>query len=191
MSNRAVIIAIALAAAGLALGLFGWLARQDSAIGRLATGEMAAFTISAGGPPAPEITFRDGTGAPLTLRDFRGRVVLVNLWATWCAPCVKEMPALDRLEAELGGGGFTVLAVSLDRDGLDAINPFFERHGLAHLGRYTGETAALFRAFGVRGLPMSILIDAEGREIGRLEGAAEWDSQDAIRLIRHVKETTR
>ena len=123
-------------------------------------------------------------GEPMSLADFRGRIVLVNFWATWCGPCVAEMPSLDRLEAKLGGRDFTVITVSEDRNPA-VIAPFYEEHGLRHLKRYHDPSGALSRAFGIRGLPTTVLIDREGQEIGRIEGPAEWDSPEAKALIRH------
>jgi thiol-disulfide isomerase/thioredoxin len=118
------------------------------------------------------------------LSDFAGRVVLLNLWATWCAPCVREMPTLDRLQAELGGPDFEVVALSSDRAGAAAVEPFFRTHGLSRLGVYLDPQGEATRALGTRGLPTTVLIDREGREVGRLEGVAEWDSPEAKALIR-------
>jgi thiol-disulfide isomerase/thioredoxin len=134
--------------------------------------------------PAPEIAFNDGAGVPLTLADFRGRVVLLNFWATWCAPCVREMPSLDRLQAALGGPDFEVVALSVDRGGISQVRPFFARLGIAHLKKYLDTTSRSISAFGLIGLPVTVLIDAEGMEVGRLNGPAEWDSEAAVALIR-------
>jgi thiol-disulfide isomerase/thioredoxin len=137
-------------------------------------------------PPAeaPAISFRDAEGKELTLADFRGRVLVVNFWATWCAPCVEEMPALDRLHASLGSEGIEVAAISVDRGGLRQVAPFFEVNGLKHLPVYLDPSGASMRAFAVRGLPTTIAIDRQGRDAGRLEGAAHWDSDQAKRLLR-------
>jgi thiol-disulfide isomerase/thioredoxin len=124
-------------------------------------------------------------GMPVSLADFRGRVILLNFWATWCAPCVAEMPSLDRLEAMLGGKDFTVIALSEDLSPT-AIGPFFSEHGLTRLRRYHDPAGALARAFSLRGLPTTVLIDREGRVLGRFEGPAEWDSPEAVALIRHA-----
>jgi thiol-disulfide isomerase/thioredoxin len=146
-------------------------------------GSFADFTVNAAPSPAPEVGFTLD-GRPMSLADFRGRVVLVNFWATWCGPCVAEMPSLDRLEAELGGKDFTVLTLSEDRNPA-VIAPFYEKHGLRRLKRYHDPSGALSRAFGIRGLPTTVLIDRRGREVGRIEGPAEWDSPAALALIRH------
>lgn len=124
--------------------------------------------------PAPEIRFTDIAEKPLTLADFRGKVVLLNYWATWCAPCVEEMPSLERLQAKLAGADFTVLAISVDRQGLSIVQPFLERIGLKGLPIYLDRSGASMRAFTVRGLPTTMIIDRDGNEAGRLEGMAHW-----------------
>lgn len=134
--------------------------------------------------PAPEISFSDAAGNRLTLIDFRGRVVLLNLWATWCAPCVEEMPSLDRLQARLGGEDFQVLPLSIDREGLDAVQPFYGELGLDHLGVYLDPMGAAPRAFGAVGLPASYLIDRDGRVVAALAGAREWDTDASIAELR-------
>ena len=146
-------------------------------------GSFADFTVNAAPSPAPEVGFTLD-GKLMSLADFRGRVVLINFWATWCGPCVAEMPSLDRLEAELGGQDFTVITVSEDRNPA-VIAPFYEKHALTHLGRYHDPQGALSRAFGIRGLPTTVLIDRQGREAGRIEGPADWDSPAALALIRY------
>ena len=134
--------------------------------------------------PAPEIAFRNADGRDLTFADFRGRVLAVNFWATWCAPCVEEMPALDRLHAAVSGDRIEVVAISVDRGGLRQVAPFFAAHDLKHMPVYLDPTGASMRAFAIRGLPTTVVIDGEGREVGRLEGAAAWDSPAAQRLLR-------
>lgn len=124
--------------------------------------------------------FVDGDGRDLTLADFRGRVVLLNVWATWCAPCRKEMPTLDALQARLGGADFHVLPLSIDRAGLGPVRRFYDEIGIRHLDTYLAEDIRAMLAFAVIGLPTTLLIDRAGREIARLVGPAEWDSPDAI-----------
>jgi thiol-disulfide isomerase/thioredoxin len=133
--------------------------------------------------PTPELTFLDAQGNQLSLADFRGKVVILNLWATWCAPCRREMPSLDRLQAAHGDDGLQVLPLSLDRGEIDKIEAFYEEVGLPNLGIYHDPKAAAGRAFGAYGLPTTIVIDREGREIGRLLGPAEWDSDEALALV--------
>ena len=155
-------------------------------INPLSTGQMAAFVFRSEPQALPEIKIQDGTGRERTLSDWRGKVVLLNLWATWCLPCRKEMPALDRLQKELGSDGFEVVALSVDRKGLEASRKFLDETKVEKLALYVDPTARANTELRALGLPVTLLIDAQGREIGRLLGPAEWDSEDAIRLIRSV-----
>ncbi len=143
------------------------------------------FTLLAPPVPAPQTSFTDGSGRELSLAAFKGKVVLLNFWATWCAPCVREMPTLDRLQARLGGQGLAVVAVSEDTGGLAVVSPFFKQYSLDNLEIYLDPTGELSRSFGLKGLPTTLLIDAEGHVVGGLEGPAEWDSPDARSLIRY------
>ncbi|HJS30505.1 MAG TPA: TlpA disulfide reductase family protein [Alphaproteobacteria bacterium] len=136
-----------------------------------------------------DLVFESLDGSPRPLSSFRGKIVLLNYWATWCAPCIEEMPSLDRLQAKLGGPAFEVVAVSIDRQGQKAVEPFVERLGLKHLTILLDAKGATSRALGLRGLPTTLVIDREGRELGRLEGEAQWDSDAAEALIRHYIET--
>jgi thiol-disulfide isomerase/thioredoxin len=139
--------------------------------------------------PAPPLAFAERGGATRSLGDFRGQWLLVNLWATWCAPCVREMPSLDRLQARLGDR-IRVLAISEDRKGPEVVDPFLGTLDLKSLTIYLDPTARAQQAFGVRGLPTSFLIDRDGRLVGRLEGAADWDGPVLIMRIEHyVAET--
>lgn len=149
-------------------------------------GSMGNFLVHETPRPGPEITFRDAAGEETSLADFRGRTVLLNLWATWCAPCREEMPALDRLQARLGGPHFTVLAVSVDRGGADKVRAFFAEIGIERLGLYIDPSGEAALRAGAIGLPTTLLIGPDGRELGRLIGPAEWDSPEAIAFLRGV-----
>ena len=135
--------------------------------------------------PVPDTAFVDPQGRTRTLAEFKGRVVLLNFWATWCAPCIREMPSLSRLQAELGGEDFTVIALSEDFWGWDIINGFLAERKLSNLPVFRDTNMRVGKVFGIPGLPTSILIDRQGREVGRLAGITEWDSADAMGLIRH------
>lgn len=136
--------------------------------------------------PLADIRFQDGEGHQRTLADFRGKVVLLNVWATWCGPCRKEMPTLDRLQGALGGNDFEVVALSIDRGGLDTIRKFFGEIGVTHLATYVDTTGKAFRALAIVGLPTTVLIDRDGREVGRLVGPADWDTPDTIAFLRRL-----
>lgn len=134
----------------------------------------------------PNIRFVDGKGQAVTLRDFRGKVVLLNIWATWCPPCRAEMPTLDRLRAELGGPDFEVVALSIDagQQDLYLVQEFYLQTDIKSLGIYMDSSGKASRDLNIAGLPTSLLIDREGREIGRKIGPAEWDSPEIVKLIR-------
>lgn len=156
--------------------------------GRLVRGDIQHFRLLENPRPVPEETFRDADGRNLGLDRFRGKVVLLNFWATWCLPCRREMPALDRLQAKYGGPDFEVIALSIDREGLEKVTPFYAEIGLENLRIYLDPPGRLQRAFGIARLPTTVLIDREGREVGRLEGPAEWMAPEAQALIRHFIE---
>jgi thiol-disulfide isomerase/thioredoxin len=149
----------------------------------LSTGQMAAFVFTKTREPLSDILFLDGAGSQRSLKDWHGKVVLLNLWATWCAPCRKEMPALDRLQVALGSDQFEVVALSVDRTGLDGAKKFLDQINVQSLKLYADPAARIGSQLRVAGLPATLLLDREGREIGRLTGPAEWDSADAKRLI--------
>jgi len=134
--------------------------------------------------PLPELRFVDGEGRPLTLADFRGKVILLNIWATWCIPCLREMPTLDRLQAKLGGPRFEVVVLSIDIGGVAVVEKFYRALNLKSLGIYVDKTTRARVALGIAGIPTTLLIDRQGREIGRFAGPAEWDDTPAIEFIR-------
>ncbi len=134
--------------------------------------------------PLPELRFVDGEGRPLTLADFRGKVILLNIWATWCIPCLREMPTLDRLQAKLGGPDFEVVVLSIDIGGVAVVKKFYRALKLKALGIYVDKTTRARVALGIAGIPTTLLIDRRGREIGRYAGPAEWDDTPAIEFIR-------
>lgn len=162
--------------------------RAASAIAPLAKGQVAALNVSKTPKPAVDISFDGPASEKLSLASFRGKTVLLNLWATWCVPCRAEMPALDRLQGELGGADFEVVAVNIDTARLERRKAFLDSAGVSRLALYTDEKAGVFQtlrqAGKVIGLPTTILIDAQGCELGVMPGAAEWDSPEAVALLR-------
>ncbi|MEQ8710837.1 MAG: TlpA disulfide reductase family protein [Rhodospirillales bacterium] len=140
------------------------------------------------GPDAslPADSFTNGLGVEMQLGDFRGKVVLLNLWATWCGPCVREMPHLDKLQAMLGGATFEVIALSSDRGGVDKVEPFFRRTSVDHLEIYLDPKNRIARALGARGLPTTYLIDAEGRLLGSVAGALDWSAPEIVDWLKAI-----
>ncbi len=152
----------------------------------LAAGKFANFTFFDKPRPVPEVRFTDGEGRDLSLDRFRGKVVLLNLWATWCAPCRREMPALDRLQARLGGDDFEVLALAVDRGGAAKVKAFLDELGIERLGLYVDTSTRALRVLGAYGLPTTLLIDRAGNEVMRVIGATEWDGAEIVDLVRHL-----
>lgn len=130
-----------------------------------------------------ELSFVDTSGDRLTVAAFLGRPTLINVWATWCVPCRKEMPELDRLQGALGGERFQVVTLSIDRAGADAVLPFFEEIGIRNLKVYLDPAMSVMSTTGIVGLPTTILIDASGIEVYRWVGPRVWDSPEAIEAI--------
>ena len=154
----------------------------------LARGEVAAVNVAAEPKPLPDLIFNDPEGRPTSLSALKGRTVLLNLWATWCVPCRQEMPALDRLQGELGGPAFEVVAVNIDTRNLDKPKAWLKDAGVARLAYYADPQAKVFqdlRQIGKAvGMPTTILVDPAGCELAHLSGPAEWASEDALRLVR-------
>jgi thiol-disulfide isomerase/thioredoxin len=145
--------------------------------------KLGEFVPSEQPAPAPAVSLTDISGKTVDLSDFKGKLVLVNLWATWCEPCLREMPSLERLQSQLGDR-IAVLGVSEDRGGGKTVEPFVAKLGLKSVKIFIDPKSVVGRAFEVRGLPTSLLIDRDGRFLGRVEGAAEWDSPKIMAILR-------
>ncbi len=156
-------------------------------IAPLARGEVAALTVATTPRLLPELSFSDADARARTLAEWRGRVVLFNLWATWCVPCRKEMPALDALQARLGGRKFEVVAVNIDTRNTEKPRTWLRENAIERLAYYTDHSAKVFqelKAVGKAfGMPTTVLVDKNGCEIASLAGPAEWASDDAVQLI--------
>jgi thiol-disulfide isomerase/thioredoxin len=156
-------------------------------IAPFARGEVAAVGVVKASKPLPPLAFKDATGTEKTLADWRGRTVLLNLWATWCVPCRKEMPALDALQARLGGPDFDVVAVNIDTRDADKPKAWLKDTGIGKLGYYADSSAKVFQdlkaAGKAFGMPTTLLIDPNGCELAALAGPAEWASDDALKLV--------
>jgi thiol-disulfide isomerase/thioredoxin len=153
----------------------------------LAHGEVAALTMATAPLKLPDLAFEDGDGKPRKLSEWRGRTVLVNLWATWCVPCRKEMPALDSLQTKLGGPKFEVVAINIDTRDPEKPKNFLKEAHLTRIGNFNDQKAKVFqdlKAIGrALGMPTSVLVDGQGCEIATIAGPAEWASDDAVKLI--------
>ncbi len=154
----------------------------------LAHGEVAALTMATSPLRLPDLAFEDASGQPKKLSDWRGKTVLVNLWATWCIPCRKEMPALDGLQARLGGPNFEVVAINIDTRDPEKPKNFLKEADLTRLAYFSDKNAKVFqdlKAIGrALGMPTSVLVDPKGCEIATIAGPAEWASDDALTLIK-------
>ncbi len=149
----------------------------------LSTGAMTTFVFKKTPQPLADVSFLNADGEQVNLKDWRGKVVLLNLWATWCGPCREEMPMLDRLQKELGSDNFEVVALAVDKAGLEGAGKFFQNINVENLRIFADPTARAGTKLRAVGMPTTILIDTQGREIGRLVGPADWESGDAKRLI--------
>ncbi|MGY4567321.1 redoxin family protein [Bradyrhizobium pachyrhizi] len=157
-------------------------------IAPLAHGEVAALTMATTPLRLPDLAFEDANGQPKKLSDWRGKTVLVNLWATWCVPCRKEMPALDSLQTKLGGKDFEVVAINIDTRDPDKPKNFLKEANLTNLGYFSDQKAKVFQDLKnigkALGMPTSVLVDGQGCEIANIAGPAEWASDDAIKLVK-------
>lgn len=150
----------------------------------MAKGAMERFKLAAQPKPLPDLEIQNADDKPMKLSDFKGKVVLLNFWATWCTPCVKEMPSLDRLQAALPKDKFLIVPLSIDGPTKPKVAPFYKDQKLAHLGLYFDKGRKTMQGLGVTLLPTSILVDAQGRELGRIEGDADWDMPESIALMK-------
>lgn len=188
--------------AGIGALLYGLAALGANAEGRgldgedraalegLRKGEMEKLVLHDARAARVEVPFVDGEGNEVRLADFAGKVVVLNLWATWCPPCRTEMPSLDRLAGAMAGADLEVVALSTDRGGPERIRKFFDEIGVEHLDVYQDARMQLAREAGAVGLPVTLLLDRQGREVGRVTGDAEWDSPEAKALIGRLIELT-
>lgn len=151
-------------------------------------GEVAAVELRTRPQPAPELAFAGPDGQPMTLAALKGKTLLVNLWATWCAPCLKEMPALDTLQKEMGGLDFAVVAINIDTRNLDKPKSWLAENKVTNLPFYGDPQAATFQALRaahkVEGMPVSIIVDKSGCELGIIQGPADWASADSKALMK-------
>lgn len=138
---------------------------------------------------ATDVAFVDTAGAQHRLSAFRGRYVLLNLWATWCAPCLKELPALSKLASKMPPQRFTVIAVALPPGNIESASAYLKDHGASRLAAYFDSQTMMMRSFSLFGLPVTLLIDSQENEIGRAVGPEQWDSPDAVEYLKGITAT--
>jgi thiol-disulfide isomerase/thioredoxin len=136
--------------------------------------------------PMAAINFDDGQGRSRSLTDFKGKVVVLNIWATWCGPCRAEMPALDRLQAALGGRDFEVVPISIDRGGIDLVKKFYAEINVRNLAMYVDTSGQVVRILSAMGVPTTLVIDRAGNEVGRIVGPAEWDAPEVAEYLKPI-----
>ncbi|SEA72720.1 TlpA disulfide reductase family protein [Rubrimonas cliftonensis] len=178
LTTPVALLSLALAGAAQALS-----EAERGALEAARAGEMTKLNVGDAPKPRFETPFVDGDGAEVRFGDFAGKVVLVNFWATWCPPCLKEMPALDRLAGALEGDDFAVVAISADRGDIDKPRNWLAENDIDHLRLYHDARQALSREAAVVGMPTTLLLDRQGREVARLLGDAEWDGPEARAVI--------
>jgi thiol-disulfide isomerase/thioredoxin len=172
--------------AWLAMAAVAGLFATAPALLRRTRGEPSGPDLVLSSPPRelPDLRFADAQGAATSLAAFRGRVLLLNVWATWCPPCREEMPTLDRLQALLGGPNFEVVALSIDEGGVAVVQAFLRRTAIRHLRPYVDAFGEAAPSLGAGGIPLTLLIGRDGREIGRKRGPAAWDHPRIVEVIR-------
>lgn len=161
-------------------------AADPALIASLRAGDMEKLAVHAEPVAAVAGTFQDFDGTEMTLADLAGQVTVVNFWATWCAPCREEMPTLSALQAALGGEDFRVVTIATGRNDPEAMRRFFEEIGVTNLPLYRDPRQDLARDMGVMGLPATVILDREGREVARLLGDADWNSDSARAIVQAV-----
>ncbi|MEQ9260803.1 MAG: TlpA disulfide reductase family protein [Roseovarius sp.] len=172
---------------GLALGANAGFADM-SAVEALREGDMKKLAFHSEPRPVSESAFETESGESMTLAEFEGKVVLLNFWATWCAPCRKEMPMLSELQTELGGEQFEVVTLATGRNPPPAMKAFFEEIGVENLPLHRDPQSKVAREMGVLGLPITVILNREGEEIARLQGDAHWSSDSAKAILRALIE---
>lgn len=149
-------------------------------------GDIRTFQLAPSSRPRPDVSWKTGDGKTLTLADFAGKVVLLNFYAAWCPPCIRELPSVDRLQAKLASDKFEVIAMSIDAKGKTTARRLIKRQlKLQNLDLHLDPKSTVARTLGLRSMPTTYVFDAKGHEVGKLEGAAEWDSRDSIALMKY------
>lgn len=184
----ALAVAVAVAASALVVLRGGGGVTDEGGSGAAVSRPELPLTIHDTPQSVDGVTFEGPAGEQHALSDFRGQVVVLNLWATWCPPCRKEMPTLDALQQRLGGDDFRVVALSVDQGGAEAVQEFYDEIGIEHLPLYIDSSMRVMSDLGVRGLPTTLVLDAQGREVARLVGETDWAAPRMIEYLRELIE---
>ena len=163
---------------------------ERTALLELRDGDMSKLVVHKEARPRIEETWQDREGNTVSLADFAGKVVVLNFWATWCPPCRAEMPSIDRLAGEMGGEDLEVVALSTDRFGVEKVVDFFEEINVQNLAVHQDRAGAVARRAGALGLPVTVILDREGREVARVTGEAEWDAPVVKAILQRLIEMT-
>jgi len=185
MSRNLLASAIGVAAIAIAAFIFNPSPSNEAAAGPKLTGQMQNFVLTERLRERPDLYWSDGDGNKVRLADFAGKVVLFNYWASWCAPCQRELPGMDRIQAKMAGENFTVVALNIDRGGKPVALRNAKRLALKHLSLNLDPEQRTTRTIGLRAMPTTYLFDRQGRLLGLMEGGAEWDTPEAIALINY------
>ena len=172
------------------VALFATISAMDATASKSADPPLG-FIVHSAPKAIANIQFQDSSGQKIQLADYRGKTILLNIWATWCGPCRKEMPTLDRLQQTLGGETFEVVALSVDRAGTSVVRKFYEEIGIKHLRIVIDPTMRVMPELRVIGLPMTYLVSPSGKEIGRLIGPAEWDAAEMVVFLKSQIDQTK
>jgi thiol-disulfide isomerase/thioredoxin len=183
MNMKLTLLAVAILLGGAAGAAFLFARHSAPSDAPPQDGAMTGFKQKTEAAPTPAAAFLDPDGNAADLTRFRGKVTLVNLWATWCSPCIKEMPSIERLKSKHQSDDFAVVTISEDVKGAPAVAAFYAKNGFADASSYLDPDNAVLHAFGLAGLPTTLLLGRDGQELGRFEGPADWDGPDALRLI--------
>lgn len=180
------IVSFAALVFGIYLSIQGGKSARDVERQLTRAGKVVSYKSYSPPRALPQVKFENAQGKPLTLAGFRGKMVLLNLWATWCSPCREEMPSLDRLQAKLGGPDFEVVALSIDHGGIPAVKKFFDEVGIRKLALYVDPSGQASSTLGAIGVPTTLLVDRAGRELWRVAGPVQWDKPGVINAVRRA-----
>ncbi len=188
MNKKIVLLIVLLSVAALGGATSLLTLPTASANGPQLVGYMRPFQPATRSSPVVDISWSSLSGKTVSLSDYKGKVVMLNYWATWCGPCMQELPSINRVQASMASDKFTVIAINIDRNGAQTAGPKARELGLKALDLFIDPKTLSARKLGIRGMPSTYLFDTQGRQIGKLEGGAEWDAPESVALINYFIE---